>query len=162
MKLYLDATLGNNLSYTWRSLWSTKSSHTFGHKWKVVHKTKVNVRGMYWIHKHPSLKLCTPLPPYFDDLTIKYTRRIHIWTLGIMISCNPSLINLILFCFVWIPLLCKVSLTWVSYGIWWFRLGFKYFFGVYPTNAFRLVPNSSPTNSMWWCLYVLWETCGNM
>jgi len=69
---FLDASLGYNPSYTWRSLWSTQPLLTLGHRWKIGDGSKVNVWNMPWIRSLPSLKPSTPPPLYFEDLTVNY------------------------------------------------------------------------------------------
>jgi len=67
---FLDAPLGHNPSYTWRSLWSTQSLLTLGHRWKIEDCSNINVWSMPWIHSIPSHKPSTPPPPLFEDLTV--------------------------------------------------------------------------------------------
>lgn len=67
---FLDATLGHNPSYTWRSLWSTQSLLTLGHRWKIGDGSKINVWSMPWIRNLLSLKPSTSPPLHQHDLTV--------------------------------------------------------------------------------------------
>ena len=58
----LNANLGQNPSYTWRSLWSTQSLLILGHKWKIGDGSNINVWSMLWICNLPSLKPSIPQP----------------------------------------------------------------------------------------------------
>ena len=69
---FLDASLGHNPSYTWRSLWSTQSLLTLGHRWKIGDGTKINFWNMSWIRSLPSLKPSTIPPPHYKDLTVSH------------------------------------------------------------------------------------------
>jgi len=45
-KDFLDASLCDNPSFTWRSLWSTQHLLTLGYRWKIGDGTKINVWNM--------------------------------------------------------------------------------------------------------------------
>lgn len=62
--------LGHNPSYTWRSLWSTQSLLTLGHRWKIGDGTKINMWSMPWIRSLPSGKPLAPPPPHYGDVTV--------------------------------------------------------------------------------------------
>jgi len=67
---FLEAPLGHNPSYTWRSLWSTQSLLTLGHRWKIGDGSKINMWSMPWIRDLPSCKPLTPPPPQYGDVTV--------------------------------------------------------------------------------------------
>ena len=69
---FLDANLGHNPSYTWRSLWSTQSLLTLGHRWKIGNGSQINVWSMPWIRNCPSLRPSTPPLVHHEDLTVNY------------------------------------------------------------------------------------------
>ncbi|RHN55891.1 putative RNA-directed DNA polymerase [Medicago truncatula] len=69
---FLDANLGHNPSYTWRSLWSTQSLLTLGHRWKIGDGSQINVWSMPWIRNLPTLKPSTPPLLHHADLTVSY------------------------------------------------------------------------------------------
>lgn len=62
---FLDAPIGHNPSYTWRSLWSTQHLLTLGYRWKIGDGSKINVWNMPWIQNLPSLKPSTPPLPHY-------------------------------------------------------------------------------------------------
>ena len=69
---FLDANLGHNPSYTWRSLWSTQSLLTLGHRWKIGDGSQISLWCMPWIHTLPTLKP-TALPlVHHEDITVNY------------------------------------------------------------------------------------------
>jgi ribonuclease HI len=68
----LDAPLGHNPSYTWRSLWSTQHLLTLGYRWKIGDGSKIKVWSMPWLRDLPSLKPSTPPPPTYEDLTVNH------------------------------------------------------------------------------------------
>lgn len=68
----MDANLGHNPSYTWRSLWSTQSLLTLGHRWKIGNGSQNNVWNMPWICNSPTLKPSTPPLLHYEDLTVNY------------------------------------------------------------------------------------------
>jgi len=65
---FLDAPLGHNPSYTWRTLWSTQHLLTMEHRWKIGDGSKINVWHMPWLRNLPSLKPSIPPPPDYEDL----------------------------------------------------------------------------------------------
>ena len=67
---YFPRNLGHNPSYTWRSLWSTQSLLTLGHRWKIGDGSQINVWTMSWIRNLPSLKPSTQPLPNYEDLTV--------------------------------------------------------------------------------------------
>jgi len=69
---FLDAPIGHNPSYTWRSLWSTQSLLTLGHRWKIGDGSKINLWTMPCIRNLPSHKPSTPMPAHHEDLTVNY------------------------------------------------------------------------------------------
>ena len=68
---FLDANIGHNPSYTWRSIWSSQSLITLGYRWKIGDGSKINVWSMPWIRSLPSLKPSTSPPPHMEDLTVR-------------------------------------------------------------------------------------------
>jgi len=68
----LDTSLGHNPSYIMRNLWSTQSSLTLKHKWKIGDNTKINVRDISWIRSLPSLKPSTTSLLHYDDLSVSH------------------------------------------------------------------------------------------
>lgn len=56
---FLDVPLGHNPSYIRRSLWSTQSLYTLGHRWKIGGGSKINLWYMPWIQSLPHLQELT-------------------------------------------------------------------------------------------------------
>jgi len=87
---FLDAPLGHNPSYTWRSLWSTQHLLTLGHRWKIGNGSKINVWTMPWIRGLPSLKPSTTPPLHYNDLTVAHLHTgMNSWNHALV----PSLFN---------------------------------------------------------------------
>jgi len=61
---FLDAPLGHNPSYTWRSLWSTQALLTMGYRWKIGDGSTLNAWTAPWIRTIPSHKPSTPPTPF--------------------------------------------------------------------------------------------------
>jgi len=84
---FMDAPLGHNPSYTWRSLWSTQSLLTLGLRWKIGDGTKTNVWSMPWIRNLPTHKPDTLPPPHLEDLTMNHLMNPD------LLSWNHNLVN---------------------------------------------------------------------
>lgn len=47
---FLDAPLGNNPSFTWRSIWEAKLVVAAGAHWKLGARSKINITGQPWLN----------------------------------------------------------------------------------------------------------------
>jgi hypothetical protein len=90
---FLDAPLGHNPSYTWRSLWSTQHLLTLGHRWKIGDGSRIKVWSTPWLRDLPTLKPSTPPLPNFEDLTVNHLMLpdLSSWNYNLVQSLfNPS------------------------------------------------------------------------
>ena len=67
---FLDADLGHNPSFAWRSIWSSQNLVKLGFRWKVGDGSQIRVWTDPWIRTLPSLKPSTPPPNNMEDLSV--------------------------------------------------------------------------------------------
>jgi hypothetical protein len=67
---FLEANIGHNPSYTWRSIWSSQNLLKLGYRWKIGDGTQINVWTAPWIRTLPGLKPSTPPLPNTEDVTV--------------------------------------------------------------------------------------------
>ena len=67
---FLEATLGSNPSFTWRSVWMAKSILVRGCRWRVGKGNEINMWNSPWLRNLPSNMLQTSPPPGTENLKV--------------------------------------------------------------------------------------------
>lgn len=57
---FLNAPLGNNPSYTWRSIWVAKDLVKFGSRWRIGNGEKVKIWGDKWLPTLSTFRVSSP------------------------------------------------------------------------------------------------------
>ena len=72
---FLKASLGNNPSFTWRSIWSSRVLLEGGCRWKIGDGRNIRVWGDSWLKDEGNFRVVTPLQ---DDLVDTYVHDLMI------------------------------------------------------------------------------------
>lgn len=70
-KGFLEAGIGHNPSYTWRSTWRSQNLIKLGYTWKIGDGSQINIWTSPWIRSVPTLKPSTPPSPNTEELSVK-------------------------------------------------------------------------------------------
>ncbi|KAK6160805.1 hypothetical protein DH2020_004186 [Rehmannia glutinosa] len=66
-KCFLEATIGNNPSHTWRSIIAGRNIHARGLRWNIGDGKSVRAWHDLWIPYQPGFKVLSTNPGYTDD-----------------------------------------------------------------------------------------------
>jgi hypothetical protein len=63
---FIEASIGHNLSYVWRSIWSSKSVIKGGSRWSIGTRENINIWDQNWLMEGLSIPRPTYLQPFGD------------------------------------------------------------------------------------------------
>jgi len=68
---FLEANIGHNPSYTWRSIWSSQDLVKSGYRWRIGDGSHINVWNAHYIRSLPTLRPSTIPSPYMGELVVQ-------------------------------------------------------------------------------------------
>jgi len=78
---FLDAGIGHNPSYTWKSIWSSQNLINLGYRWKIGDCSQIKVWSSPWIRSLSTLRPSTAAPPHLEHLLVRdlINPDLHTW-----------------------------------------------------------------------------------
>jgi len=70
-KGFLEAGIGHNPNYTWRSTWSSQNLIKLGYRLKIGDESQIDIWTSPQIRSLPTLKTSTPPSPNTEELSVK-------------------------------------------------------------------------------------------
>jgi hypothetical protein len=83
----LDADIGHNPSYTWRSIWSSQNLVKLGFRWKIGDDSLIRIWSDPWIRSLPSSKPSTSPFPIMENFIVR-----DLMNINDLVSWNTQLI----------------------------------------------------------------------